>query len=66
MAVAKRAADSHGAFTLQDYIGVMKAHWLPLIDVFCVFFVTLMLFPTILIGIKLYPLGREYDLFIPS
>ena len=66
MAVAKRSAESYGTFTLADYIAVLKGHWLPLIDVFCVFFVTLMLFPTILLDIRLYPLGRKYDLKIPG
>uniref|UniRef100_A0AC34Q9H4 NADH dehydrogenase subunit 2 n=2 Tax=Panagrolaimus sp. JU765 TaxID=591449 RepID=A0AC34Q9H4_9BILA len=66
MALARRASENHGKITMSDYFETFKGHWLPLIDVALVFFVTLMLFPSILLGVKLYPLGRPYDLPIPG
>lgn len=66
MAKAARSAENHGTFTMGDYFKVFTKYWLPLLNVFCVFFVTLLLFPSVLLGIQLYPLGRPYDLFIPG
>jgi equilibrative nucleoside transporter 1/2/3 len=62
MAVAQRSRDNQGTLSFSDYVAVFKETWQRLANVFCVFFVTLLLFPSVLLDIQLYPLGREYDL----
>ena len=62
MAIAQRSRENQGAPTFTDYLTVFQESWLRLANVFCVFFVTLLLFPSVLVNIQLYPLGRVYDL----
>uniref|UniRef100_A0AC34R1N3 Nucleoside transporter n=1 Tax=Panagrolaimus sp. JU765 TaxID=591449 RepID=A0AC34R1N3_9BILA len=70
MAVEKRASQERGVYALRDYISTFKQFWRPLLNVWSVFFVTLFLFPSVLLNVKLYPLSRNtkeaYDLFIPQ
>lgn len=48
------------------YKSVLKESRLSLFNIWIIFFVTLAIFPTILLDIKLYPAGREFDLFTYS
>lgn len=68
--IEKRASEERGIYGLNDYINVFKEFWRSLLNVFSVFFVTLLLFPSVLLNIKLYPLQRNedanYDFVIPK
>ncbi|TMS36407.1 hypothetical protein L596_003579 [Steinernema carpocapsae] len=53
--------------SFQRYTEVLKQGWMQMFNVFCVFFVTLTIFPTIMADVKLYrPQGEKYDFFVPE
>uniref|UniRef100_A0A1I7Z3X4 Equilibrative nucleoside transporter 1 n=1 Tax=Steinernema glaseri TaxID=37863 RepID=A0A1I7Z3X4_9BILA len=52
--------------SMERYAEVLKQAWPQMFNVFCIFFVTLSIFPTIQVDIKLYREDGVYDFFIPQ
>uniref|UniRef100_A0A7E4UNA7 Nucleoside transporter n=1 Tax=Panagrellus redivivus TaxID=6233 RepID=A0A7E4UNA7_PANRE len=63
-ALADQSAKDSGVFALSDYLTTFKQFWLPLVNVWAVFFVTLFIFPSVLLGIK--PTNIDEEPFIPA
>jgi equilibrative nucleoside transporter 1/2/3 len=61
ISIERRASKDRAVYSLGDYVNTFKEYWLPLVCVFSVFFVTLFLFPSVLLDIKLYPINRHNE-----
>uniref|UniRef100_A0A0R3RXW0 Equilibrative nucleoside transporter 1 n=1 Tax=Elaeophora elaphi TaxID=1147741 RepID=A0A0R3RXW0_9BILA len=51
---------------LKLYLQVFKKIWIQCFNVWCVFFVTLTLFPVVMFDVKYYSKDGKYDFFIPE
>ncbi|KAK0396792.1 hypothetical protein QR680_001858 [Steinernema hermaphroditum] len=52
--------------SLERYAEVLRQGWVQMYNVFCVFFVTLTIFPAIMADVKLFRADGKYDFFIPD
>uniref|UniRef100_A0A914YBS5 Nucleoside transporter n=1 Tax=Panagrolaimus superbus TaxID=310955 RepID=A0A914YBS5_9BILA len=59
IAIERRSSKDRAVYSLKDYVKTFREYWLPLLNVWSVFFVTLFLFPSVLLNIHLYPSYRH-------
>ncbi|CAJ0954306.1 unnamed protein product, partial [Mesorhabditis belari] len=62
----KRAKEDTGPPTMDDYVATFKQGWQQFMNVFLVFFVTLTIFPNIMVFIRPYLKGGEYNFLLPE
>uniref|UniRef100_A0AC35FW58 Equilibrative nucleoside transporter 1 n=1 Tax=Panagrolaimus sp. PS1159 TaxID=55785 RepID=A0AC35FW58_9BILA len=68
IAIERQSSKDRAVYSLKDYCKTFQEYWLPLSNVWSVFFVTLFLFPSVLLNIHLYPEKRhnerDFDFFV--